>query len=367
MSGRKRKTTTTVEELVPELVDQEPGPTELDYNLEEVLTTEKLREIVEQFPHAGITVKLYDDDGAFCIAMPDPTNIDEEVIRRRCGHGNFKLRIYVNGKYRQTIPLPIRQLHLDPSEARNGTHSETLQPGSHSDFLERQAQRNHELLLAAIGSARTTGPTLTEITGALANIDNLRGKQESALDMVLKGIELAKSMNGDTDWKSDLIRMGKDALPQIMNGVTAIMGNRNNGQQTQIPPVNATNSQDSALPSAEAIKSGIGYLKKKCLAGVNPDLLIEWVVTNADEYQGLIRVILNKEFSEFAQYDLEIGSEPFIGWFRALFDGLRSAFSGQDPVDDDTGRDLGDENHTGNDGEPRANGKPKSRSPEASA
>lgn len=363
MAGKKRKTTTTVEEIVPEniLEPEEQGPTELDYNLEDVQTAEKLSEIVEQFPQAGITVKLYDEDGAYCMQILDPTHIDEEIIRKRCGHGNFKLRIYVGGKYRQYIPLPIRQIQPDASVnsspgSRNGDNGY-----SHSDFLERQAQRTHELLLAALTNHGSGGPSLTDITTALSNIDNLRGKQESALEMVLKGIELAKSMNGDTDWKSDLVQMGREVLPKISDGVMSVMGNRN-GQAQAIGNSTETSSPPEVVITPEAIKMGIGYLKKKCLSGVPVDLIIDWVTTNADEYQGLIHVILNQDFAEFAKFDMEIGSEPFLSWFRQLFDGLRSAFSSTDSVDNDTGRMVGNTSDPRNHGESREGGESKSGS-----
>lgn len=372
MSGKKRKTTTTVEEIVPtDGTIEEDSPPEMNFNLEDVREAEQLEEIASQFPNAGITLKLYDENGAYCITIPDPKSIDEELIRKRCGAGNFRLRIYINGKYRHYIPLPIREVQPDssvttpPNSARNGDSS-----NSHSDFLEKQAQRNHELLLAAISSTRSAGPSITDLTTALANIDSLRGKQESGVDLIMKGIDLAQRFSGDTDWKTDLIRMGKDVLPKIADGVTAVMGVRNNGHSQQIQPTVTNNegeAQTQELPSAEAIRAGIAYLKRKCLNGVDPDLIIDWIVPNADEYQGLIRVILNKDFSEFAQYDIEIGSEPYLGWFRKLFDGLRSAFSPTDSMDDTSGGLVGDTDHTGDHGQSGTNGKSQPKGPKASA
>src|SRR5437867_11979921 len=100
---KRKKTTTVVEEVPAEEFDMESasnGPTELDFSLEEVRTHEQLQSIMAQFPEAGITAKLYDSSGAFCYRLPDPQSIDEEVIRKRCGSGEFVIRIYVNGVYK---------------------------------------------------------------------------------------------------------------------------------------------------------------------------------------------------------------------------------------------------------------------------
>lgn len=124
-------------------------------------------------------------------------------------------------------------------------------------------------------------------------------------------------------------------------------------------PVPVEHGNTPELPPDAIIKVGIQYLKKKAIAGVDPELIIEWVANNAEEYEALLRVVLNSEFADFVKFDPEIGTEPFVSWFKPLFDGLRSAFKQPDPMDDDTGGNVGDNGNPGNNGKPRESGSAK--------
>jgi len=353
MAGKRKKTTTVVEEIPQDLETEETqGPTDLDFSLEEVRNAEQLQAVIEQFPDAGIIAKLYDAQGAFCYRFADARNIDEEDVRKRCGPGEFVVRIYINSKYRQSIPLPIRALLPLDRQPGDGSSSSSLND-RHSEFLEK-------LLLAFISkenpvAASAPAPTVTELIAGIAQLDTLRGKQESAMDLFQKGIEFAQSASGQADWKSDALRTVRDIAPQVLGAINGIRGNGNgNGVMPNTEPV-------GELPPDAIIKSGIAYLKKKAIAGVDPELIIEWIANNAEEYEPLLRVVLNSEFSTFVEFDPEIGREPFVSWFKPLFDGLRSAFKPPDSVDDNSGGNVGNPSDTGSNGKfsPTGGTKPK--------
>jgi hypothetical protein len=353
---RKKKTTTVVEEIPAgessHIEDEENGPTELDFSLEEVRSAEQFQAIIEQFPDAGITAKLYDSEGKYCYRVPDPASIDEDVIRKRCGAGDFNLRIYVNGKYRQAIPLPIRQLLS--SESDNNANS---LPGvvsfdtRHSEFLERQAQRNHELLLAAIGSKNSSGTSVTDLVAALSQLDGLRGKPENATDILMKGIQLAQSLEGKTDWKTDVLRTVQDIAPKALDLLSGkqVPGPVPGGQPTM--PINP--QQQSALPPDAIIKAGLGFLKKKAIGGVDPELIVDWIEANAEDeqYQILLHAVFTLSFEDVVKYDPEIGTGPFLPFFRQLYDGLRSRFSPANSMDVDSRGIMGDSDNAGNNGQ----------------
>ena len=84
------------------------------------------------------------------------------------------------------------------------------------------------------------------------------------------------------------------------------------------------------------LRMAIAFLKKKCLAGSHPQLYIEVVADNYEDdptYQELIRRVASQDFSEFAAIDPEIGKPPFQPWFKFIFDGLRSRFKPENPVE----------------------------------
>jgi hypothetical protein len=348
MTKGKRKKTTTVVEEIPEGLPQpgeEEEPQEVDFSLEEVRTAEQLASIMEQFPESGITAKLYDEKGAFCYRLPDPASIDEEVIRKRCGAGDFNIRIYANGKYRQTIPLPIRA--LNPENPTVGTGN----PDTHTAFLEKAL-----LLLMekqATVPQQQTGPNLTDLTSALASLDQLRGKQESTMDIFQRGLDFAERISGNTDWKTDLIRTAKDALPMISQ--TVLSATRGMGSGPSIADPTKPQVEENAvpqLPPEAIVKQALVYLKKKCVNGMDPELIIDWIRENAEDYQPIIHAFFTMEFADIAKYDPEIGTGPFLPWFKQLYDGVRSAFSVPNSMGDDTGGSMGNGDNTGDHGEP---------------
>jgi hypothetical protein len=340
----KRKT--IIEETLPQGVQDDGEPTEFDVSLESVDDAEALKSVLNQFGETNVMLKIVRVNGEYCYRSE---TLDEEFIQKNFGGGEYNVRIFIDGQYKKTMPLKIASRLVSAHEGNGGASAN----GSdhHSQFLEK-------MLLSILGREKepapavTPGPSLTDLTTALSNLDNLRGKQESGIDLVMKGIELSRRLEGKTDWKMELIGLAKDNLPQVMDTIQGLKGGipaAGGGE----PP--APGTETNVIP-IEVIRQGIQYLKKKFDADIHPDLISEWIYNNAEEYRVFIGIILNKEFSDFAQYDPEILQEPYSTKFKRLFDGLRSAFAEQNKVDDDSGGNVGDTNHPGNDGNTGADG-----------
>lgn len=354
--GRTKKT--IIEEILPAGSGDEPeGPTELDFNLEEVRDTEKLFEVLEQFPDAGITVKIYDQSGAYRFTPPDPQHIDEELIRKRCGSGAFVGRVYVDGKYRQSIDIPIGEVNPDPNEP-----SKPVAVDNHSQFLEKMLLT----LLARENPAPAAHvPSITELVTSLAGIDALRGKQESGMEMFIKGMTMGRDMSdsgGDFNWKQELFRLISTNAPALLTGVEAIVGGRlpTTPPPPTTPPATIPNPEPQEQPvNAEMYyKEGISYVKQRLLAGMDPDTIINWVYDNRDvpTYQPFLTVILREPFEFFEKIDAEIGQEPFRSKFMAIHNGIRSLFNEEYEMGLDTGRDGGDTGNPGSNGKPKPSG-----------
>jgi len=362
---RAKKTTTVVEEIPTQEIEDE-GPSELDFNLEEVRDTEKLTEVLDQFPDAGITVKIYDQHGAYRFTPPDPRNIDPELIRLRCGAGNFVGRVYVNGKYRQSIDIPIGEVNPDPNAPKSApvvdSHS------AYSAFLEK-------MLLTLL--ARETphiennkAPSLTDMVQSLGVLDGLRGKQESGLEMYIKGMEMGRGLDsgGVFDWKEQLFRIVAQNAPALMDGVSAIIGGA--GNRNKVPPnpipQNAAPPNPAEIPPEEKpvqipdayFKEGIAFIKQRLLAGMETDTIINWVYDNRDDqsYQPFLKEILSKPFEFFVKLDEEISNEPFRSKFLAIYNGIRSLFNEEYEMELDTGGSGGNPDNSGSNGKPSEKG-----------
>jgi hypothetical protein len=346
-TNKKKKTTTIVEEIPPdaqaiEIDGGETSPFDLDLHRAE--DAETVEQVLRDNGISNVTYRFYDNDGGYCYSSPE---LDYDRARRETRGGKHcKMGVFVGGRLVRMVPFPLAPLvENTPATVQNPSSNDVT-------FMK-------EMLLKLIENRGmgpvTAGPSLTELTSALSNLDNLRGKPESTMDSFQKGMEFAQSLTGSTDWKTDALRTLRDIAPQVMG----VFGGK--GGMPLNPNPNNQEQPIAQLPPDTVIKAGIQYLKKKAIAGVDPDLIIEWVANNGEEYEALLRVVLNSEFVDFVKFDPEIGTEPFVSWFKPLFDGLRSAFARQDPMDHDTGRDVGDPSHARSDGQssPNGSGKPK--------
>jgi hypothetical protein len=349
----KKKTTTVIEEPV-ELDDLGGGPSELDVSLESVEDTETLSTVLESFGETSILLKVYRETPSgqeFC--FPCQT-LDELFIQKNYGGGTYVVRIFIADKYRKSIKVKIAQPIGNPVTGERGD--------SHSVFLEKMILT----MLANQGSVQqsTSVPTVTDLVQSLAALDGLRGKQESGMDMFMRGIELAKGLDGggEMDWKQRLLGMADKALPMIAPAVQSYFGGR--VPTNPNPPVAGTpppTPEDERNMIRAMLKQGIDFLKPQFLNGLDPESAVNWVVANASnpQYQSIVRGVCNMEYAELATIDPEIGTEPLFSSFHAFYDGLRSAFIPSDNMDDDSGGTDGDPGDFGNDGNHKPNGAEK--------
>jgi hypothetical protein len=277
--------------------------------------------------------------------------LDYDRARRETKGGkNCKVGAFVGGKLIRMVPFP-----LSPVDAVTSSQPVVAQ-SSDLTFLK-------ELVLKMVENHATAppappAPTLTDLTAALSNLDNLRGKPDSAMDNFKAGLEFARGLDGSTDWKTDALRTVRDIAPQVLGAIDRFKG----GGEAITTTENGGREPLQQLPPESVIKAGLVYLKKKCIAGVESEFVMDWILNNAEEYEAIIRVVLNQEFSYFINLDPEIGSEPFATWFTILFNGLRQSFSGQDPMDEHPAGDTGNGGHARDNGKPSESGSAKPKS-----
>jgi hypothetical protein len=340
-----------VEETLPASNEVELEPDQLDVTLEGIDDTEALQDVLSQFGETNIMLKVFQQTPTgqqFC--YPCQT-IDEQFIQRNWGGGDFVVRVFINGKYRKSIPIKIAPPPLTSNQPATTT---PVQP-----TVDRHLQFLEEMVLKLIARENATppppaGPSLIDLTTALSNLDGLRAKQETGVDLIMKGMELARGMNGETDWKTDLVRTAKEALPQIASMF---------GKPPQPPNDPRQIAATTPEPPDNMLRAGIVYLKGLAVNGVDPVSIIDLVKANASnpQYQPIIHAIVTKEFADFAALDPEIGTEPFFSWFKPVFDGLRLELNPQNSMDVDSIGDNGDPSNVGNNGKPSTTGNPKSK------
>lgn len=352
-----RKKRTIIEENIPESEILDDGATEFDVTLESVDDAEKLQEVLEQFGETTVLLKIYDKDNAFCYQAQE-LPLNEEFIQRNFGGGQYHVRIYINGKYKKTIPVKIASRLATPDSPVHNVVD------AHSAFLEKMILQ----MLAnqsAHPPATANVPSITDLTTALSNLDSLRGKQESGLEMFMKGAGFFKDIQtGEPeDWKSAVIKALSPAVPAIadflQNRGGSVPGNPG-GTPAQVPPGQPVRTEENNMQiQLEMVKQGIKALKSQFIQGLDPESAINYITVNAanPQFQTVLGYVLNTPFEEFVKLDAEIGTEPFNSLFRTLYDGLRSNFIGDDKLDVDATGERGDSVDAGNDVHTGKNGK----------
>jgi len=98
-------------------------------------------------------------------------------------------------------------------------------------------------------------------------------------------------------------------------------------QQERIDASMSPEEQQEQIMS-QHLKGAMDWLKKKALSGSHPGLYVEMIIDNQEDelYGRLIHKITNEDFSSFASIDPEIEKPQYSRFFRAIYDGIRSAF-----------------------------------------
>jgi hypothetical protein len=348
---RKRKTTVE-EEIVDGVTGNEEPANDFDISMESVQDVEMLNDVLDQFgQRENVLFRIYKqtpNGNSFCY---ETTEYNVTFLQRERGAGIYTVRIFINGKFKKSITEVVES----PGNT-TGTGAGASGPAtgdSHAQFLEKLLM----VLITQQNGGNHVGPSLTDITQSLANIDALRGKQESGMEMFKQGMEMAKTMidmtgGGAGDWKTELLRMGREAIP----GITSIVQSRTTpapavttvpqGDPVMINPEQMTDEQKKSL-----LKQTIAYLKNQFIAGLPPESALDFIIANSQsaQYQAVIRAVMSYSFEDIEALDVELKPEqPFHAPFRFIYDGLRSQFTPVDPMDDDTGRDTGDDADIGN-------------------
>lgn len=289
----------------------------------------------------------------YCL-LGTPEEIDPEYLRlyharQPYAHeaGTYQVEIEVNGQV-----MPPFTILIAPQVGAPGAPDAGGMGGPMAEMF-RMLQAQNERLERQL-SQQNREP-LSNIADALVKLDQLRGPQnQMSPEFMVKLIEMGRSSGAEPDWTMKLLDVLKDSMPAIQGVIASFTQQRNNGNgapagRIQEGPVN---------DEAAMLQMGLTYLKKKALAGSDPGLYVDMVVDNRDEplYEKLIRRILETDFSAFATIDPEISKPEYEPFFRAFYDGVRSVFIPQNPVENDTGGKAGNAGNAPGDDKPRKGG-----------
>jgi hypothetical protein len=343
MAARKKTITTTTE--IPD--------TDTEFDLaKQIPDDDPLAEFDRQFPNANKKYKcarMTPNGTVHVFSTNEP--FDEDFLQENYGGGRYVVRLFVDGVRQREVEMRV--------EDRQGATARTLNPETETKNVKPESKDSlmESLLLRLVANQQPVQSTtsVSELADALKAVHSITGnnngsgnESKSYMEGFKAGIEMAKQfVTGESgDWKTQLIDAAKTVLPGVASAIGAARGTAPQ-PATPLPFIPGNKMAPQPQPMDEQtqkIYNAIQQLKQQCLNRVPVDLIIDYAVANAahPETQNVIRATFNLDFAAFASIDPEIANEPFVTWFKNLYDGLRQSFNEADDMDDNPSGESGD-------------------------
>jgi hypothetical protein len=282
----------------------------------------------------------------------DPTSFSLDDLRDKYNGGEFRLYIMKDGrlwKNMRVVVEPKQVIHShDPAPPTQNPTSEIL--AIMRDGFAAQAAAIREMSASRNGAASLfQGADLPAIiTAAAAAITALRpppppppaDTSAQALDMFMRGLELAREMRDDAPGDSSFGGMLRDVLrsPIVAAAVQNSMSPPPPPEPRPAPPApqisqakTTPTPPPSSQPSAEnnMIAYYLGFLVSKAQADADPELYAEMVLDNLTDEQ--LIPMLNRGP---ALIDDFIAAVPAVANHRPWFESLIAAVTNALKVDD---------------------------------
>lgn len=349
-----RKVTKTITEFDETPDGEEPGVVPGSFDVDTPDESEALQEARQKFGPAEVKFKVYKQEGgkgsAYCFTAQD--DIDETYIQENYGGGKYYVKVFVNNRYAEKHELLIAEKKMAGNPSMMDPN---LQPRLDPNNIEARMLREQMVFMQNMLLERAKNPSQTpvgemvEAAKAIASMGTAH-KEDDGFDKMARMFEFFKSMSGgggERSWQSELISTGKEVAAPILREIIAKQMSGNSvpapapNPQMQVVP----SGGETMIPPDTAIRQGIEFLKSRAMSGMDPELAVDWIVNNATDpmYQSFISNILSQPFESMQKLDVSLTQVPYEPWFRALYNGLKEAFSNEQstPMAGDTERSTG--------------------------
>lgn len=338
-----RKKRITTEEFLDE-DERRPPPESIDTRFIE--EEETLQNIVGQFGPGDVRVKVYrrsPGGGGRDFVFAESGMVTEETLQDY-GAGKYDLDIYINDVFRKRLSLGIA--------SRSNV---AVNPGGDggSRFLEQQLHIMREEIRALRQQPQSSALELAQAVRALKEVTGNEPSGGGAVETLKLAMEIAKMIKGVPDEDNSFMGTLKDVVKEVGAPLVKTFLDSRAG-----PSPNGGMALPAGDPVEAMLRQGIAFLKKRALVNADPGLYVDLLVDNAEDERSryVISAALTQEFEFFTKFDPELGQAPYLEFFRAVYDGLRSAFKPPDPVAIPGGRAAGDISDVAADAKPRKSG-----------
>ena len=344
---RRKKTVTTVEE-VP-IVEKDSVPTSQPDDALALNERDALAALMQELSgvsSARVTVyrATRNQPQAYMFACsPEAFSLDD--LRDKYNGGEFRIYISRDGK-------PWKNMRVTVEPKVQSAQPEAPSPiaelaSAMRDGFAQQAELLREALTARpatpgvdINGLLQTLPSLLQSLRTLTAPPPTEAAPESkAIDMLLKGFELAKELRSEASDDGGLLSVVRDVLksPLLAQAVAASSASIPStpapirttvaapvAQPVSVPPIApAAPTPNVTQPTGvdmQAMRRYLALLCEKAAAGSDPTLYADLILDNAPEF--VIRAVLNRQPSAI---DALIADYPPVAQYREFFEELIAA------------------------------------------
>lgn len=309
---------------------------------------DNLAQVLAQLGEGSTRLEVYRSTpggNEFCFSLNGTEYTPERLAE--WGGGRYVLRVLHEGR----LVRVVEQRIATPPESRTEGRANGA-GGAMVDVYREQRDFLQSTLAtvlrhgAGAGDAQAPRSPLAEIKPFVEMLMPVLSRKEDGaergLDLLMRGIELGKELGGVGDWKSEAVSAFKAIVPDL-KGVIA-------PRAPAAAPGSGTPAEGAEAESL--LKGALDYLKGPARMGVDPAVIGNWIVVNANNptYAQYLETALTKPIEFFVERDAQWGAAPYRDWLVELLDGLRAAYSEEDQVAPDPGGPGGDAGDPASDG-----------------
>ena len=276
-----------------------------------------------------------------------PTATFDSLVQDRCpSGGKFAIRRYINNR----IVEPTRHIEVEPKPTPVTANAAESVYSVQVKMLTDQLMMMQNMVMAFIGRPTpvTQQTPVTELASLMTTMHQLQPPKTDSVDMLIKGMELAKGLNGsgEGDWKSTLISSAKEVLSPVASIIAS--HKMQNGNGIPNPPVQQI-SEVSMQGEDFLIKQGLVWLKGKIISGLPVEEAVNWIYMNGNDpmYRPFITKALGGDINTFIAVDPELANEPYRSWLTNAINMMKEIYASNNQADNDGG-DRNDTDSTGN-------------------
>jgi hypothetical protein len=282
---------------------------------------------------------------------PDPANFESSIQERYPAGGKMVVRFYKNNR----IVEPSRHVEIEPKVLTTlPTNVNESVYSVQVKMLTDQLMMMQNMVMAFIGRPVPVAQQtpVNELVTVMTAMQGIQGNRTDSVDMLIKGMELAKGLNGGSeDWKSTLISSAKEVLSPVAGIIAQHKMNQGNPNPLPIQPQQLTERNNGAVIHTDMlIKQGLAWLKPKIIAGFPVELAVEWIWTNGNDgmYQPFLAKAIQGDVNTFIEIDPELANEPYKSWLTTAINMLKDAYANNNNQADNDGGTGDNSDVTGN-------------------